>query len=111
MSYRDLNNSDGSIDLRVLMTLALRRALQERAEYQRLGYDQPWRRCPSEALSVCGKSPRISATPSLRRVPRPSPSTPPARCVANSRLPYRDDYRAAQLRRRDIESELVRLAI
>jgi hypothetical protein len=26
-------------------------------------------------------------------------------------LPYREDYRAAQMRRRDIESELVRLAI
>ena len=96
----------------MLMTLALRRARQERSEYRRLGCDRPWHQCLSEALKrvwevaknqrdaiISARAPTIAINPAaaLRR--------------ELELLPYRDDYRAAQMRRQDIESELVRLAI
>jgi hypothetical protein len=106
-TYRALNNSDGSIDLRVLMSLAHRRARQERSEYQGLGHDRPWRQCLSEALKwmweiaknqrdaiVAARAPAIAIDPAaaLRR--------------ELDLLPYREDYRAAEMRRRAIEAAL-----
>jgi hypothetical protein len=106
-TYRALNNSDGSIDLRVLMTLAHRRARQERAEYQRLGHDQPWRQCLSEALKwmwEIAKNQRDAIV--AARVPAMAADPAAALCRELELLPYREDYRAAQMRRGEIEAGL-----
>jgi hypothetical protein len=83
-TYRDLNKSDGSIDLRALMTLARRRARQERADYQRLGMADSGASASQRPLNARGKSPRISAMPSLPLARPPSQSTPQSPCAANS---------------------------
>jgi hypothetical protein len=110
-TYRDLNNPDGSIDLRVLMTLAHRRACQERSEYQRLGHVQPWRKCLSEALKwmwEIAKNQRDAIVAALA----PAIAIDPAAALRRELelLPYREDYRAAEMRRGEIEAALSRHA-
>jgi hypothetical protein len=111
VTYHDLNKSDGSIVLSVLMTLAIRRAQHERAECRRLGYDRPWRRHLSEALK------RVWEIAKNQRGARTAASIPAIildRSAALRRelelLPYREDYRAAEARRRTIEVQLRRAA-
>jgi hypothetical protein len=109
VTYHDLNRPDGSIDLSVLMTLAIRRAQHERAECRRLGYDRPWRACLSEALKriwEVAKNQRAAIT--ATRAPTIILDRPAALRRELALLPYREDYRAAEMRRRQIEAELSR---
>jgi hypothetical protein len=106
-TYRDLNKSDGSIDLSILMTLAHRRARQERAELERLGYVQPWRRCLSEALKrmwEIAKNQRDAIIAARAPVIVLDPAAALRREL--ELLPYREDYGAAQVRRGEIEVAL-----
>jgi hypothetical protein len=109
MSYRDLNAPDGSIRLPVLMTVALRKARAERAECLAIGFAKPWRQCLSEALK------RVWEVAKAQRDAIVADRAPPAivqPAAALRReldlLPYREDYRAAQTRGREIAAELAR---
>jgi hypothetical protein len=107
LTYHDLNRPDGSIDRSVLMTLAHRRACQERDECQRLGYDQPWRKYLSEALKwmwQIAKNQRDAIV--ALRVPPAAIAPTEALQRELELLPYREDYRAAQVRRGEIEAAL-----
>jgi hypothetical protein len=109
VTYHDLNRPDGSIDRSVLMTLAIRQARQERAECQRLGYDQPWRKCLSEALKrIWEVAKQQRAVIVAARAPFVAPDHEAVLRQELERLSYREDYRAAEMRRRDIEAELGR---
>jgi hypothetical protein len=110
-SYRDLNASDGSICLSALMTIAVRQACRERTECRRHGYDQPWRKYLSEALKrvwEIAKSQRDAILATRAPVARLSRADALQREL--ELLTYREDYRAAEARRRAIESELRHLA-
>ena len=90
------------------MTLALRKARAERAGMAAVGYAKPWRQCMSEALK------RVWEVAKNQRDAIVAARTPVATVepvVALRRelelLAYRADYRAAQVRRCDIEFQLV----
>jgi hypothetical protein len=105
MSYRDLNAPDGSIRRSALMSLALRKAHAERAECLALGYAKPWRHCLSEALKrvwEIAKAQRDACVGS-RYV-----AIEPAEALRRELdlIPYREDSRAAEMRRRVIEAQL-----
>ena len=106
MTYRDLNAPDGSIRLPVLMTLALRKARAERAECLAIGYAKPWRQCLSEALKrlwEVAKAQRDAITDLTSAF-----AMEPADALRRELelLPFREDYRAAQARAREIAAAL-----
>jgi len=106
MSYRDLNTPDGSIRLPVLMTLALRKARAERAECLAIGYAKSWRQCLSEALKRVWE---IAKTQRDAITYRPAVlDLEPAAALWRELelLPFREDYRAAQTRAREIAAQL-----
>jgi hypothetical protein len=111
LTYHDLNRPDGSIDRSVLMTLAIRRARQERAECARPGHAEPWRKCLSDALKwmwAIAKNQRDAISAARAPALVMDPATVLRREL--ELLPYREDYRAAQARRIEIEAQLSRLA-
>jgi len=107
--YNLLVRDDRAIDRAMLFRIAHRKARAERADFIALGSDRPYARCLAEALRQVWE--RVNG---LREAIRPAVSPSPLidRTTALRRelelLPYREDYRAAQMRRRDIEAELGR---
>jgi hypothetical protein len=110
MSYRDLNAADGPIHLPVLMTLALRKARAERAEYLAIGLTKPWRQCLSEALKRTWEVAKQQRDAIADRTVALAVEPADALRREIDLLPYREDYRAATARGRDIAAELARHA-
>jgi hypothetical protein len=106
--YNDLIRSDLAIDRPVLMRLAHQKAARERAACLATGWDRPYRACLGEALSELWSIVR-GRRETLRTAHEPSPDQATAIRDAIALLPFRTDYRAAQIQRRDLEAKLVEL--
>jgi hypothetical protein len=105
--YRLLVRADQSIDRAMLFRIAHRKARAERAGFVALGCDRPYARCLAEALRQVWE--HVNAAREAMRAaagPLPAVDRPAALRRELEMLPFREDYRAAQMRRRDIESEL-----
>jgi hypothetical protein len=105
--YRLLVRADQTIDRAMLFRIAHRKARAERAGFVALGCDRPYARCLSEAL--CQVWEHVNATREAMRAaagPLPAVDRPAALRHELELLAFREDYRAAQMRRHDIESEL-----
>jgi hypothetical protein len=82
-------------------------ACAERAAFLAIGYAKPWRECLSEALKHMWETAKAKRDAILAdRTPRASLSAAEARRRELDLLPYREDYRAAQARAREIGGEL-----
>lgn len=110
ISYLACVRSDLTIDLAVLMRNAHGKARSERAKDAAAGYPRPYASNFREALTELWSAARCFIE--IERIKRASEARqfPLTRVETIEReialLPYREDYRAAQAKRRELESEL-----
>jgi len=104
--YNLLIRADQTIDRAMLFRIAHRKARAERAGLVAIGCDRPYARCLAGAMREVWA--HVNAAREATRAAGPSPviDRPDALRRELELLPYREDYRAAQMRRREIESEL-----
>jgi hypothetical protein len=112
--YSLIVRPDLSIDLAMLMRLAHRAAAQEHAAFREIGATAwTYRRCLSQAMHHAWGF--VQTRREIMQAERQQAAAPPRLDpVASIRrelelLPYREDYRAAQARRRDLESALAQV--
>jgi len=112
MSDHDtLIRPDLTIDRSALFRIAHRKAAAERAGCLKMAFDKPYARCLSEALRHLWD--HIHTRLEIKRMKQqPAPAIDRAAAIAREieLLPYIESHRAAQARRRDLETELAALA-
>jgi hypothetical protein len=99
---------DGSIDLAKLMRVAHRAAAAECAAWQADGYTKPYRHALRQALRDVWSF--VTTEREIRQIKQALAASPADRATTIrseiAALAFRDDYRAATARCRELESEL-----